>query len=152
MFIKHFYRSNSERINDLNSKYFELSETITSTSTNRIFNLNSTNATLKAFENFDDSIEKIDFVSKKIDFAEKKSTQFSFNIVSKIAKKTTRKRKANKSSIWRRKISNSTKIVTNMNDAIDNETKRLMYALNLANSYYKSQIQHIWISSKSIVR
>ena len=30
-----------------------------------------------------------------------------------------------------------------MNDAIDNETKCLMYALNLANSYYKPQIQHI---------
>ena len=54
-------------MNDSNSKYFESSETITLTSTNRIFNLNSTNATLKAFENFDDSIEKIDFVSKKID-------------------------------------------------------------------------------------
>ena len=30
-----------------------------------------------------------------------------------------------------------------MKDAIDNETKCLMYALNLANSEYKSQIQHI---------
>ena len=31
----------------------------------------------------------------------------------------------------------------NINDAIDNETKCLMYALNLINSNYKSQIQHI---------
>ena len=30
-----------------------------------------------------------------------------------------------------------------MSDAIDNETKCLMYALNLANSHHKSQIQHI---------
>ena len=36
-----------------------------------------------------------------------------------------------------------TKIVTNIKDTIDNETKCLMYALNLANSEYKPQIQHI---------
>ena len=86
-------------INDLKSKYFESSERITSTSTNRVFNLNSTNATLKAFKSFDDSIEKIDFVPKKMDFAEKKSTQFLSNISSKTAKETTRKRKANQLSI-----------------------------------------------------
>ena len=79
-------------MNNSNSKYFESSETITSTSTNRIFNLNSTNATLKAFGKFDDWIEKIDF-------AEEKSTQFSLNIATKIVKETARKRKANKSSI-----------------------------------------------------
>ena len=86
-------------MHDSSSKYFESSETITSTSTSRIFNLNSTNEILKAFANFDNSIEKIDFVSKKIDFADEKSTQFSFNSVSKKAKETTPKRKANKSSI-----------------------------------------------------
>ena len=129
-------------INDSNSKYFESSKTFTFTSTNRIFNLNSTNTT-KAFEIFDDSIEIIDFVSKKIDFAEKKATQFSSNIASKNAKETTRKRKANKLFILSRKISNSTKIVMNINDAIDNETKYLMYTLNLTNSNYKSQIQHL---------
>ena len=113
-------------MNDSSSKYFESSETIISTSTNRIFNLNSTNETLKTFENVVDSIAKIDFVSKNIDFADEKSTQFSFNIASKNVKETIRKRKANKLSIWSRKISSSTKIVTNMNDAIDNETKCLM--------------------------
>ena len=66
-------------INYSNSKYFELSETITSTSTNRFFSLNSTNVTIKAFETFDDSIEKIDFVPKKIDFAGEKPTHFSSN-------------------------------------------------------------------------
>ena len=30
-----------------------------------------------------------------------------------------------------------------MNDVIDNETKCLMYALNLANSHHKSQVQLI---------
>ena len=82
-------------VNDSNSKYFESSGTLTSTSTNRIFNINST----KAFEIFDNSIEKIDFVPKKIDFAEEKSLQFLSNIASKNAKETTRKRKANKSLI-----------------------------------------------------
>ena len=52
-------------INDSNSKYFESSQTFTSTPTNRIFNINSINATSKPFETFDDSIEKIDFVPKK---------------------------------------------------------------------------------------
>ena len=37
-----------------------------------------------------------------------------------------------------------------INDAIDNETKCLMYALNLTNSNYKSQIQHIFKSIKLI--
>ena len=78
-------------MNDSNSKYFESSGILISTSTNRIFNLNSTNI-IKAFEIFDDSIEKIDF-------AEKKSIQFSSSIASKNAKETTRKRKANKSFI-----------------------------------------------------
>ena len=127
-------------INNLNSKYFESSQTVISTSANRILNINSTNATSKAFEIFDDSMEKIDFIPKKIDFAKEKSTQFLFNIVLKNAKETTRKRKVNKSSLWCRKISNSTKIVTNMNDAINNETKYLMYALNLIDFYHKSQI------------
>ena len=31
----------------------------------------------------------------------------------------------------------------NINDAIDNETKCLMYALNLTDSHHESQIQHI---------
>ena len=118
-------------INDSSSKYFESSGTITSTSTNRVFNLNSTRETLKAFENFDDTIEKTDFTDQK-------STQFSSNIASKNAKETSRKRKSNKSSIWSRKISNATKIVTSINDAIDNGTKCLMYALNLTNSHDKS--------------
>ena len=83
-------------MNHSNSKYFELSKTLISTFTNRIFNLNSINTT-KALEIFDDSIEKIDFISKKKDFAEKKAIQFSSNIASKNAKETTRKRKANKS-------------------------------------------------------
>ena len=52
-------------MNDSSSKYFESSETITFTFTNRIFNLNSTNETLKAFENFDDSIEKSILYRKK---------------------------------------------------------------------------------------
>ena len=52
-----------DEINDPNSRYFELSGKFISTSTNRIFNLYST----KAFEIFDDLIEKIDFVSEKID-------------------------------------------------------------------------------------
>ena len=86
-------------MNDSSSKYFQSTETITSTSTNRFFNLNSTNETLKAFENFDDSIEKIDFVSKKIDFEDEKSTQFSSNIASKNAREKIRKRKSDKSSI-----------------------------------------------------
>ena len=55
----------------------------------------------------------------------------------KNAKETTRKRKADQSPIWSQKISNPTKIVTGMEDAIDNRTKYLMYALNLANSEYK---------------
>ena len=61
----------------------------------------------------------------------------------KFAKETTRKRKANKSFIVSRKISNSTKIITNMSDTIDNKTKCLMYALNLTKSYHKLQIQQI---------
>ena len=81
-------------INNFYSKYFESSKPIISTSTNRIFNLNSTSATIKAFENFDDEIEKIDYVSKKIDFAEKKSIQFLSNIASKIAKKNDWKNKS----------------------------------------------------------
>ena len=60
-------------MNDSSSKYFESSKTITSASTSRIFNLNSTNETLIAFENFDDSIEKIDFVWKKSILCRKKS-------------------------------------------------------------------------------
>ena len=67
-------------INNLNSKYLKLSKILISISTNRIFNLKSTNVTLKAFKIFDNLIEKIDFVSKKVDFAENKLTQFSFNI------------------------------------------------------------------------
>ena len=124
-------------MNDSNSKYFESSGTPISVSTNRIFNLNSTNAS-KAFKIFDDSIEKIDFVSKKIDFVEEKATQFSSNIASKNAKETTRKRKANKLLIESRKISNLTKIVVNINDPINNATKCLMYKLNLVNSHHKS--------------
>ena len=52
-------------MNDSNSKYFESSQTHTFTSTNRVFNINSTNATSKAFEIFNDSIEKIDFAKEK---------------------------------------------------------------------------------------
>ena len=54
-----------KKTNYSNSKYFESSKTIIYISTKGIFNLNCTKATLKAFKNFDDSIEKIDFVSKK---------------------------------------------------------------------------------------
>ena len=50
-------------INDSNSKYFESSEILISTSTNRIFNVNS----IKAFKIFDDLIEKSNLVPKKID-------------------------------------------------------------------------------------
>ena len=62
-------------MNNSNSKHFESFKTITSTTTNRIFNLNSTNATLKEIKNFDDSIEKSIFYRKK-------STQFLSNIAS----------------------------------------------------------------------
>ena len=89
-------------INDLNSKYFESSQTSTPTSANitgtaRIFSENSIQ--ILATNEFDQLIEKIDFISKKIDFAAKKSVNFSSNIAIKNSKQTIRKRKADQSSI-----------------------------------------------------
>ena len=58
------------KINDSNSTTFELSQTLTSIikifSENSIPNSNS--------NEFNQSIEKIDFISKKIDFADEKLT------------------------------------------------------------------------------
>ena len=84
-------------INDSNSKYFELSQTSTSitvniTDTAKIFSENSIQ--ILATNEFDQSIEKIDFIPKKIDFAAEKSINFSSNIAVKNSKQTTRKRKA----------------------------------------------------------
>ena len=89
-------------INDSNSKYFELSQTSISTSTNitdtaRSFIENSIQTL--ATNEFDQSIDKIDFIKKKIDFAAEKSVNFSSNIAVKNSKQTTRKRKADQSSI-----------------------------------------------------
>ena len=78
-------------INDSNLALFELSQTLTSII--RIFNENSIqNSDLNEF---DQSIEKIDFISKKIDFADEKSTSFLSNIATKISKQTNGKRKTN---------------------------------------------------------
>ena len=77
-------------INDLNSTIFESSQT--STFTTRIFSENSVQNS-GSYE-FDQSIEKIDFISKKIDFADEKFTNFSSNIVAKNSKQTNKKRKA----------------------------------------------------------
>ena len=78
-------------INDSNSTIFKLSQTFTSVirifSENSIQNLDS--------NEFDQSIEKIDFISKKIDFADEKSTSFLSNIATKISKQTNGKRKTN---------------------------------------------------------
>ena len=85
-----------------NSEYFESSQTSTSTSANithavRIFSENSIQM-LSANE-FDQSFEKIVFISKKIDFAADKSINFSSNIAVEKSKQTTQKRKADQSSI-----------------------------------------------------
>ena len=79
------------KINDLNSTIFESSQT--SALAIRIFSENSIQNS--ELNEFDQSIEKICFISKKIDFADKKSTNFSSNIVAKNSKQTNKKRKAN---------------------------------------------------------
>ena len=82
-------------INDLSSTIFESSQTFTSVtrtfSKNSIQNLDS--------NEFDQSIEKIDFISKKIDFADEKSSNFSSNVATKNPKQTNKKRNADYSSI-----------------------------------------------------
>ena len=104
------------KINDLNSTIFESSQTFTSVT--RIFSENSIQNSDS--NEFDQLIEKIDFFSKKIDFADEKLTNFSSNIATKNPKQTNRKRKADQSSIWSRKISNSIKIIINLKDALEN--------------------------------
>ena len=66
------------KINDANLTEFESSQTFTSVT--EIFNENSVQNS--SSNEFDQSIEKIDFISKKIDFADEKLTNFS-NIKSK---------------------------------------------------------------------
>ena len=82
---------NSNEINDSNSEFFEASET--STRATRIFSENSVQ--ILASKKFNQSIEKIDFVSKQIDFAVIKTVNFS----TKSSKQSTQKRKADQSSI-----------------------------------------------------
>ena len=83
------------KINNSNSTIFESSQTFTFIS--RMFSENSIqNSDLNEF---DQSIEKIDFILKKIDLADEKSINFSLNIAAKNSKQTNRKRKANQSSI-----------------------------------------------------
>ena len=84
-------------INDPNSKYFESPQTPTPTPANttgtaRIFSENLIQ--ILATNEFDQSIEKIDFIPKKFYFAAEKSANFSSNIAVKNSKQTTRKRKA----------------------------------------------------------
>ena len=81
---------NFNEINDSNSKFFEASKTLTRAI--RIFSENSVQ--ILASKKFNQSIEKIDFVSKQIDFAVNKTINFS-----KKSKQTTQKRKADQSSI-----------------------------------------------------
>ena len=70
-----------------------MSKTLIFTSTDTLFNLNSTNTT-KAFEIFDGSIEKIDFVPKKIDFADKKSNSTFIEYCIKKCKRNDSKKKS----------------------------------------------------------
>ena len=82
---------NSNEINDSNSEFFEASKTFTRAT--RIFSENSVQ--ILASKKFNQSIEKIDFVSKQIDFAVIKTVNFS----TKSSKQITQKRKADQSSI-----------------------------------------------------
>ena len=89
-------------MNNSNSRYFESSQTFTSTSAYithavRIFSENLIQILIA--NELDQSIEKIYFISKKIDFAANKSINFSSNIAVKNSKQTTQKRKADQSSI-----------------------------------------------------
>ena len=81
---------NSNKINDPNSEFFEASETLTRST--RIFSENSVQ--ILASKTFNQSIEKIDFVSKQIDFAVNRTINFATK-----SKQTTQKRKADQSSI-----------------------------------------------------
>ena len=81
---------NSNEINDSNSEFFEASETLTRSI--KIFSENSVQ--ILASKTFNQSIEKIDFVSKQIDFAVNRTINFATK-----SKQTTQKRKANQSSI-----------------------------------------------------
>ena len=133
-------------MNGLNSKYFESPQTPTPTPANithaaRIFSENWIQI-LTANE-FDQPIEKIDFIPKKIDFAADKSANFSSNIAVKNSKQTTQKRKADQSPIWSRKLAALTKIITNLEDALENSAKCINYALNLANLDQKLPISKI---------
>ena len=82
---------NSNEINDSNSEFFDASETLTRA--NKIFSEKSIQ--ILASKKFNQSIEKIDFVSKQIDFTVNKTINFS----TKCSKQTTQKRKANQSSM-----------------------------------------------------
>ena len=125
---------NSNEINDPNSEFFEAPETPTRPT--RIFSENSVQ--ILASKTFNQSIEKIDFVSKQIDFAVNRTINFAIK-----SKQTTQKRKANQSSIWSRKIEISIKIITNLKDALENSAKCINYALNLANANQKVSIRKI---------
>ena len=81
---------NSNEINDPNSKFFEASETPTRPT--RIFSENSVQ--ILASKTFNQSLEKVDFVSKQIDFAVNRTINFATK-----SKQTTQKRKANQSPI-----------------------------------------------------
>ena len=81
---------NFNEINDSNSKFFEASETLTRAI--KIFSENSVQ--ILASKKFNQSIEKIDFVSKQIDFAMNRTINFSTK-----SKQTIQKRKADQSSI-----------------------------------------------------
>ena len=82
-------------INDPNSTLFESPKTPTPVT--RIFSEKSIQ-NLGSNE-YDQSIETIDFIPKKIDFAGEKSTNFSSNIATKNSKQTNTKRKADQSPI-----------------------------------------------------
>ena len=77
---------NSNEINDPNSKFFEALETLTRST--RIFSENSVQ--ILASKTFNQSLEKVDFVSKQIDFAVNRTVNFAAK-----SKQTTQKRKAN---------------------------------------------------------
>ena len=81
---------NSNEINDSNSEFFEASETLTRST--RIFSENSVQ--ILASKTFNQSLEKVDFVSKQIDFAVNRTINFAAK-----SKQTTQKRKADQSSI-----------------------------------------------------
>ena len=81
---------NSNEINDPNSKFFEASETLTRST--RIFSENSVQ--ILASKTFNQSIKKIDFVSRQIDFAMNRTINFATK-----SKQTIQKRKADQSSI-----------------------------------------------------